>query len=301
MRPAVRFHGTYTALVTPFKDDDGQSIDWTALDALVDDQIAGGVAGLVPCGTTGESPALSEREQVEVIERVVQRAKGRVAVIAGTGTNSTRSSVERAKHAERTGADAVMVVAPYYNKPSQEGLFRHFRAVAESVACPVVVYNIPGRSSVDVMPETIERLAAAAQNVLAVKEATGNVLRTQTLVRMLGDRLSILSGDDALTLSIVASGGAGVISVTSNLLPAEVARATGLALSGDLAAARGRHLALLPLHEAMFLEPNPAPVKAALAAEGRMKDVVRLPIVAASEATRAAVAKALAAVRRGAA
>jgi 4-hydroxy-tetrahydrodipicolinate synthase len=298
MTLTLRLEGTYTALVTPFRADAEQSLDWEALDALLEAQVEGGVQGVVPCGTTGESPTLTAAEQTELVTRVVARVRGRVQVIAGTGTNSTRSTIERSKQAERAGVDAVMIVAPYYNKPSQEGLLQHFSAVAESVGCPVVVYNIPGRSVVDILPETLEKLCRRAKNVVAVKEATGNVLRTQTLARLFGDRLAILSGDDALTLPIVAAGGRGVISVTSNLLPREVSRATSLALLGPADEARRSHLALLPLHEALFLEPNPSPLKAALAMEGRMRDAVRLPLVPASEKTRAAIQAALQGVPR---
>jgi 4-hydroxy-tetrahydrodipicolinate synthase len=300
MTTAFRIQGTFTALVTPFKGDAAQSIDGEALDALVDRQIAGGVDGLVPCGTTGEAPTLSEGEQLEVISRVTARARGRIKVVPGTGTNSTRSTVERSKQAERAGADAVMVVCPYYNKPSQEGLLRHLLAVAESVSCPVVLYNIPSRTGVDLLPETLERLCKEAGNVVAMKEATGNVLRTQQLVRIFGDRLTVLSGDDALTLPIIAAGGRGVISVTSNLLPKEVARATALALEGSWTEARESHLALLRLHESLFLEPNPAPVKAALGMERSMSDAVRLPLIRASEATRRAIQAALDELRRSA-
>jgi 4-hydroxy-tetrahydrodipicolinate synthase len=299
MSKPLRIEGTYTAIVTPFRDAPGEEVDWEALEALVERQIEGGVSGVVPCGTTGEAPTLSEGEQLEVISRVVASARGRVAVIAGTGTNSTRATIESSKRAERAGADAVMVVSPYYNKPSQDGLLAHLSAVAESVRCPVVVYNIPGRTAVDVLPETLEKLCKRAANVVAVKEASGNVLRTQTLVRIFGERLAILSGDDALTLPIIAAGGRGVISVTSNLLPREVSRATSLALESLLVEARHSHLSLLPVHEALFLEPNPAPVKAALAMDRQMSDQVRLPMVRASEATRAAIKVALEGFRRG--
>jgi 4-hydroxy-tetrahydrodipicolinate synthase len=291
--------GTYTALVTPFRDDASQSINWEALDALVDHQIAGKVAGLVPCGTTGECPTLSQSEQIEVMQRVVRRVDGRAQVIAGAGTNSTRQTIERCKEAERAGVHGIMVVCPYYSRPSQEGLLQHFLAVADSVATPVVVYNIPGRTGVDLLPETLEKICLRAPNVVAVKEATGNVTRAQALVRRFGDRLAILSGDDALNLPILAVGGRGVISVVSNLLPSEVARATSLALQGLLAEARQAHLALLPVCEAMFLEPNPAPVKAALSIDGRMSDVVRPPLLAVSETTRAAIRAVMEQYRRG--
>jgi len=295
---SLRIEGTYTALVTPFRDEPGQPIDWAALDALVDGQIAGGVTGLVPCGTTGESPTLSHEEHAQVVERTVKRAGRRVQVIAGAGSNSTREAVGLVEHAERAGADAVMVVVPYYNKPSQEGLYRHFVEVASHTRLPVVLYNVPGRSVIDLLPETVARIVASAANVVAIKEATGNVLRAQRLVQTLGDRLVVLSGDDALTLPMIACGARGVISVTSNVLPAEVSRATRLALDGRGDEARRAHLALLPVHDAMFIDANPAPVKAALALRGVIKDTVRSPIFTPSEASRAAIAAALEAFSR---
>jgi 4-hydroxy-tetrahydrodipicolinate synthase len=294
-----RIEGTYTALVTPFRDEPGQPIDWAALDALVDAQVAGGVAGIVPCGTTGESPTLSHEEHAQVVERTIRRAAKRVQVIAGAGSNSTREAVGLAEQAERAGADSVMVVVPYYNRPTQEGLFRHFVEVASKVRLPVVVYNIPGRSGVDLAADTLARICDAAPNVVATKEATGNVLRAQHLAQKMGDRLVILSGDDALTLPMIASGARGVISVTANLFPAEVTRATRLALDGKLDEARRAHFALLPVHEAMFVEANPSPVKAALALRGAMKDAVRSPIFPATEASRAVIAGALEAFARG--
>jgi 4-hydroxy-tetrahydrodipicolinate synthase len=290
---ALRIEGTYTALVTPFKNEASQPIDWDALDKLIDAQIEGGVEGLVPCGTTGESPTLSHEEDAQVIARTVKRVAGRVQVIAGTGSNSTREAIAASREAERLGVDAVMLVVPYYNKPTQEGLFQHFVAVAQSVSCPVVVYNIPGRTVIDLSPDTLARIVEKAPNVVATKEATGNVLRAQELVRRFGSRLTVLSGDDALTLPMIAVGAKGVISVTSNLLPKAVAKATRLALAGEVEAARKAHLGLLPVHEAMFLEANPGPVKGALAMRGAMSDVVRGPLVAASEGTRKAISAAL--------
>jgi 4-hydroxy-tetrahydrodipicolinate synthase len=294
---AARFEGTYTALVTPFRED--QSVDWAAFDALIDAQIAGGVRGLVPCGTTGESPTLSHEEQLAIIARTVKRSAKRAHVIAGCGSNSTLEAIHLSREAEKSGADAVMIVVPYYNKPTQDGLVQHFVAVAKSVGCPVCVYNIPGRTGIDLLPDALGRILDAAPNVVSIKEATGNVLRAQELVRRFGSRLSVLSGDDALTLPMIACGARGVISVTSNVVPGGVARATELALAGDLAAARRAHLALLPLHEAMFLESNPAPAKAALAMRGAMLDVVRSPLVVASTKTREALSAALATWERG--
>jgi 4-hydroxy-tetrahydrodipicolinate synthase len=297
--PQLRFEGTYTALVTPFRDAPDQPIDWESLDALIDAQVAAGVAGVVPCGTTGESPTLSHEEHAQVVERTVKRAAKRIQVIAGAGSNSTREAIGLAQHAERAGADAIMVVVPYYNKPTPRGLVRHFVDVAASVRLPVVVYNIPGRSVIDLGPETLAAICAAAPNVVCVKEATGNVLRAQKLAQSMGDRLVVLSGDDSLSLPMISVGARGVISVTSNLLPAEVARATRLALEGKLDEARRAHLALLPVHDAMFLEANPAPVKAALAMRGAIQPGVRSPLVAVEESTRAAIAAALEAYARG--
>jgi 4-hydroxy-tetrahydrodipicolinate synthase len=291
--PQLRIEGTYTALVTPFREAPGQPVDWEALDALVDAQVTAGISGLVPCGTTGESPTLSHEEHAQVVERTIKRADKRTQVIAGAGSNSTREAIGLAQQAERAGADAVMVVVPYYNRPTAKGLFRHFADVAASVRLPVIVYNIPARTGVDLSVDTLERLCAAVPNIVGVKEATGNVLRAQKLVEVLGDRLVVLSGDDALSLPMIACGAKGVISVTSNVLPAQVTRATRLALDGKLDEARRAHLALLPVHEAMFIEANPCPVKVALAARGVMQPTVRSPLVAVEESTRAAVIAAI--------
>ena len=296
----LRLEGTYTAIITPFLDEPGQPVDWATLDALVDSQVAAGVAGIVPCGTTGESPTLSHEEHGKVIERTIKRAAGRVQVIAGAGSNSTREAVALVEHAERAGADAVMVVVPYYNKPTQEGLFRHFVEVSAHTKLPVVIYNIPARSVVDLAPETLARICAASPNVVATKEATGTVMRAQKLAQTMGDRLVVLSGDDALTLPMVAGGARGVISVTSNVLPAEVTRATRLALDGKLDEARRAHLSLLPVHEAMFIEASPGPVKAALALRGVGTGAVRSPIVTPTEGSRAAIGAALEAYARSA-
>lgn len=286
-----RFEGTFTALVTPFKDD--LSIDWDAFDKLVDGQIQGGISGLVPCGTTGESPSLDEEEQVELIRRCVKAAKGKAMVMAGTGTNSTASTIKYSKAAVKAGADAVMIVTPYYNKPTQEGLFQHYLAAAASVEVPVCVYNIPGRSIIDMTTDTLARICEKAPNVVAVKDATNNVVRCSETVRRLGSRVTVLSGDDTLTLPMISVGAKGVISVTSNVLPAEVTKATRLSLEGRMEEARREHLALSNVYDTMFLEANPACPKAALAHLGRMKDVVRGPMVKCSEAARAKVIAAL--------
>jgi 4-hydroxy-tetrahydrodipicolinate synthase len=285
--------GTYTAIVTPFSKG-GETVDFAALDAFVEAQIAGGVSGIVPCGTTGEAPTLSEEEQVAVIQRVVSVVAGRVPVVAGTGSFSTKKTVLASKAAVAAGADGVMIVMPYYNKPSQDGMREHVLAVARAVACPIILYNIPGRSVVDLSADTTVRICEAAPNVIAVKDATGNVLRCQELKRRLGQRLTIMCGDDALTLAMMAAGASGVISVTSNVRPKETSEVTRLFAKGDIDGARAAHFALLDLHGLMFVEPNPAPAKAALAAAGRMNADVRGPLLAASEATRRAISEAIA-------
>ncbi|TKD13304.1 4-hydroxy-tetrahydrodipicolinate synthase [Polyangium fumosum] len=289
----LTFSGTFTALVTPFTTD-GDAVDLVALDALVEAQIAGGVSGLVPCGTTGESPTLSDEEQVLVIKRVVEVAKGRVPVVAGTGSFSTKKTISASKAALAAGADAVMVVMPYYNKPSQDGMREHVLSIARAVPAPIVLYNIPGRCVVDLSAETTAQICERAPNVVALKDATGNVLRCQELKRKLGDRLTVLSGDDALTLAFGAVGASGVISVTSNVRPREVSEVTRALQANDFARARACHFALVELHNTMFLEPNPAPAKAALAAMGRMTPAVRQPLLPASDATQRKVAEALA-------
>jgi 4-hydroxy-tetrahydrodipicolinate synthase len=300
----MKLQGAYTALVTPF--DRQGAVDFDALDRLVDAQIAGGIAGLVPCGSTGESATLDDDEHVAVVQRVVKRAAGRVPVIAGAGSNATAHAVELAERCAETGADAVMVVMPYYNKPTQPGLVAHSVAVARSIASkPVVLYNIPGRTGIDLLPESVEQICMQASNVVAMKEATGNVLRAQDLLRRLGDRLTVLSGDDGLTLPMMAIGAAGVISVTSNLvtsnlLPADVQRVCTDVNEGRWADARKRHLALLPVHEAMFLESNPSPVKGAMADAGMLDPMVRPPLVVATEPTRAKVRSIVAEYRAGA-
>jgi len=302
---SLRFEGTYTAIITPFRDAPAEAqrtIDWEAYEKLVQAQIDGGINGIVPCGTTGESPTLDHDEQRELIERTVKlcaKTAGKCIVLAGTGTNSTRSTIALSQAAEKAGADAIMVVTPYYNKPTQDGLREHYVTVAASVKCPVVVYNVPSRSIVDLTADTLARIAEAAPNVVATKDATGNVLRAAEVVRLLGDRITVLSGDDALTLPMIAVGAKGVISVTSNALPAAVVRATRLALAAKLDEARKAHLALMRVHEVMFVEANPSPVKAAVAHKLKISDAVRGPLLRASEGARAKVLAALAAYEAG--
>jgi 4-hydroxy-tetrahydrodipicolinate synthase len=288
-----RIEGTWPALVTPFSPD-GVDIDFAALDRLVEDQIKGGVSGLVPCGTTGETPTLDDAEQVAVIKRVVAAAKGRVPVFAGTGSFSTKKTIDASKAAIEAGADGVMVVMPYYNKPSQDGMREHVLAIARAVPQPIILYNVPSRSVVDLGVDATARICEAASNVVAIKDATGNVLRCQELKRRLGDRLTVMCGDDGLTVAMMAVGAAGVISVTSNVLPRAVSDVTRLVRENDWDRARAAHLALLEIHALMFVEPNPAPAKAALAAMGKMNDSVRLPLLPVSEGARRQIGEAMA-------
>lgn len=288
-----RIDGTWTAIVTPFSPD-GAEVDLPALDRLVKDQIAGGVSGLVPCGTTGETPTLDDAEQILVIERVVAAAKGRVPVFAGTGSFSTKKTIAASKAALAAGADGVMVVMPYYSKPSQDGLREHVLAIARAVAGPIMLYNVPSRTVADLAADTTAKICEEAANVVAIKDATGNVLRCQELKRRLGDRLTVMCGDDALAVSMMAVGASGVISVTSNVRPRAVSDVTRFVRENAWDRARAAHLALLEVHGLMFVEPNPAPAKAALAAEGKMTAAVRLPLVPASEGMRRQVLEALA-------
>lgn len=287
---SLLLQGVYTALVTPFTKD-GSSIDFEAYEKLLAQQIDGGVTGLVPCGTTGESPTLSDAEQRDLIARTVRFAKGRVAVLAGSGSNSTKKSIEASKAAFEAGADGVMIVAPYYNKPSQEGLFRHVTEIAKAVPGPIVVYNIPGRSIVDLSVDTLLRIADACPNVVGVKDASGNAFFVQELQGKARGRIADLSGDDPLTLPLMSVGARGVISVTSNLYPRQVSEVVADALAGKWADAERKSAALFPIHRALFSEPSPAPIKAALALKGLMNDSVRLPIVEATEACKSQLAQ----------
>lgn len=287
-----RHQGAYTALVTPFRDG---LVDEESLRALVERQIVGGIHGLVPCGTTGESVTLDYDEHVRVVRIVVEQTKKRVPVIAGAGMNDTRATIELVKLVEETGADGLLLVCPYYNRPSQAGLEAHFRAIAAATPLPIVLYNIPSRTGCDLSVATLARLADVP-SIVAIKEATGNVVRAQQILCELGDRFDVLSGDDALTLPMMSIGGTGVISVTSNLFPAEVAAVTNAALAGDYATARARHMRLAPVHESMFVETNPGPIKAMMAEAGLLAPEVRLPICWPAESsiaiTRAAIARA---------
>src|SRR3954463_6041033 len=271
------FTGVITALVTPLR---GDALDEEALRRLVDEQIASGVDGLVPVGTTGESPTLTNEEHLRVIQLVVEATKKRVPVIAGTGSNSTRETIGLSAAARRVGADGLLLVTPYYNRPGQEHLYRHFKAVVEAVPLPSVLYNVPGRTACDLLPETIVRLAQLPQ-VVGVKEATGSALRASQVLAQLGsknDQVALLSGDDATAYPLFALGARGVISVVSNVAPKQMSAMGDAAAAGDWKKARELHYQLLPLGEGLFVEANPIPVKTAMAMMGRIAEEIRAPL-----------------------
>jgi len=285
-KPDIVIHGAITALVTPMRDGE---VDFAALGRLVEEQIAAGIHGLVAVGTTGESATLSVPEHVRVIRRVVEVADKRVPVIAGAGANATAEAIELSKASEAAGADALLHVTPYYNKPPQEGLYRHYAAIARETALPIVLYNVPGRTGCDLLPATVARLAEI-DSIVAIKEAS-DVRRASELLAAVGDRIAVLSGDDIVALPVMALGGRGVISVVSNVVPGHMARLCDAARQGDLARAREVHFDLLPLFELLFAEPNPIPVKAALELMGVMSGEVRPPLAPCSPALRARLAE----------
>jgi 4-hydroxy-tetrahydrodipicolinate synthase len=269
------FSGTFTALVTPFRNGE---VDVEALEGMVEFQIQHGVSGLVPCGTTGETPAMSEAEDRVVVGTVVRIANGRVPIIAGTGSNSTDMAIKYTKMAQEVGADGSLQVAPYYNKPTQEGLYRHFAAIAESTALPLVLYNIPGRTGVTISADTIARLAEIP-NIVGVKDSTLSMNMISDVIRLCGEEFDVLSGDDPMTLPLVALGGRGVISVASNVAPGAVSDMVRAVLEGDWERGRELHYELLPLFRALFVETNPIPVKTAASLLGLCSDEMRLPLV----------------------
>ena len=282
----MELRGAYTAIVTPFTADG--VVDEEALRTLVEAQIVGGIDGIVPCGTTGESPTLSHEEHIHVIELVVQFVNGRCAVIAGTGSNSTQEAIELTQEAKRVGANASLQVSPYYNKPTQEGLYQHFRKIAEEGGLPIIIYDIPGRCGVGVAIDTLVRLRNdLPQQVIGLKEATGTTERIATLRALLGKDFSILSGDDSLTLPMMSLGADGVISVASNIVPREVRDMVHAALDGDFSRAREVNARLTPVFKDLFIETNPIPVKAALAMAGRIQETYRLPMTRMGEQNRA--------------
>ncbi|HKG76139.1 MAG TPA: 4-hydroxy-tetrahydrodipicolinate synthase [Beijerinckiaceae bacterium] len=276
-----RLSGSLTALVTPFRDD---AFDEDAFRAHVRWQIENGTHGFVPVGTTGESPTLSHDEHKQVVEACIDEAKGRVPVIAGAGSNSTDEAIDFSRHAEEAGADAVLVVTPYYNKPTQEGLYQHFKAINNAIGIPIIIYNIPARSVIDMSVDTMKRLFEL-KNIVGVKDATANVARVSLQRQAMGEEFIQLSGEDATALGFMAHGGHGCISVTSNVAPRLCSDMQQACLSGDYAGAVRVQDRLMPLHTALFIETNPSPVKYALSALGRMSDEVRLPLVPMSSET----------------
>ena len=270
------FNGAHTALVTPFKD---REFDEVAFRKLIDTQFENGIAGIVPCGTTGESPTLSHDEHARVIEIAIDATAGRGIVIAGTGSNSTREAIALTQSAERAGADAALLVCPYYNKPSQEGLFQHYRAIAASTQLPLMLYSIPGRSVIEITVETQERLHKECPNIMAMKEAGGDPERVSQIREILPDSYQVLSGDDALTLPFMERGAVGVVSVASNLIPAQLAALVSAMLDGDSHKAIQIHAECTPLFEGLLsLDTNPVPIKEALALTGLMTNELRLPL-----------------------
>jgi 4-hydroxy-tetrahydrodipicolinate synthase len=269
------FEGSCVALATPFKDG---SIDEKALQELVEFQIAGGTSCIVPCGTTGESATMSHREHGRVIELTVKYVRKRIPVMAGTGSNSTQEAIELTKHARDAGVDGALVVAPYYNRPTQKGLFEHFRTLARTVPLPMIIYNIPGRTGVNVLPATLVDLARSEKNIVGVKEASANIDQSSELIRELGPSFDVLSGDDSLTLPILSVGGKGVISVLANIVPQDVAALCAAWKKGDAARALELHLKMFPLVKALFIETNPVPLKTAMGWLRMCSSEMRLPL-----------------------
>src|ERR1051326_1934439 len=289
MTARTSFKGSFTALVTPFKNG---SVDEEAYRGLIDWQLAEGTNGLVPVGTTGESPTLSHKEHHQVVGWCIEQARGRAPVIAGAGSNSTAEAIEMSREAEKAGADAVLVVTPYYNKPTQEGLYQHFKAINDVIGIPIIIYNIPSRSVIDMSVETMKRLFEL-KNIAGVKDATASMVRVSQQRQAMGPGFNQLSGEDATALGFMAHGGHGCISVTANVAPRLCAEFQGACLKGDFAAALKLQDKLMPLHNALFIETNPAPAKYALSVLGKCADTVRLPMVSLAEKTRAAVREAM--------
>jgi 4-hydroxy-tetrahydrodipicolinate synthase len=283
------FKGTYTAIITPFTLEN--EVDFEKLRELVDIQIEGGVDGIVPCGTTGESPTLSFEEHEAVIQTVIDQAGGRVQVIAGTGSNNTVESVHLTKKAAEFGADGALVIMPYYNKPMPEGQYAHFRTVAEEGGLPVVVYNVPGRTGKSIMPETLARMFDEIDNIRALKDAAGDIDFTCSVLNLCD--ITVLSGDDSLTYPMMAVGGSGVISVASNVVPADMSALVSLAAAGKMKEARSAHFRLWNLFKALFIETNPIPVKEALSMTGRINGALRLPLSRMEKPARSVLADAL--------
>ena len=268
------FTGSLVAIITPFRNG---KVDEKSLGDLIEWQIAGGTDGIVPCGTTGESATLTHEEHNRVITFTVEAVRGRVPVVAGTGSNSTEEAIDLTRHAKKVGADAALLISPYYNKPTQEGLYQHHKALAESVDLPQILYNIPGRTAVNMTPQTVTRLAKL-KNIVGIKEGAGSLQQVSEIVSLCGERFTVLSGDDPLTLPMLAVGARGVITVTANIAPAEMAAMVDAWEAGDAAKARAIHYKLYPLFQALFLETNPIPVKHAVSLMGRATAELRLPL-----------------------
>ncbi len=270
------FKGAFVAIVTPFKNG---KIDEEKLRELIEFQIENGTHGIVPCGTTGESATLSYEEHKKVVQITVEQVKGRVPVIAGSGSNSTREALELTAFAKEAGADAALVITPYYNKPTQEGLYQHYKKLVEETKFPIVIYNVPGRTGCDILPETVASLASQFKEIIGIKEATGSVRRaTEILEKIEREDFSLLSGDDFIVYPLICVGAKGVISVVSNIAPADMAQLVSSALEGDYGRAKALHYKLQPLCRAMFIETNPIPVKTALALMGKIEEELRLPL-----------------------
>ncbi|KRT69017.1 MAG: dihydrodipicolinate synthase [candidate division NC10 bacterium CSP1-5] len=283
------FEGSIVAMVTPFRDG---KVDEPKIRELVEFHVKNGTDAIVPCGTTGESPTLSHAEHKRVVEVTIEAAAGRIPVVAGTGSNSTAEAIELTQHAKKAGADGVLMVCPYYNKPTQAGLIAHYTAVAAAVDIPIIMYNIPGRTGVNMLTETVAALAELP-SVVGMKEASGSLEQMTEVISLCGDRLTVVSGDDTLTLPLMAVGGKGVISVVANIVPKETAEMTRAALNGDWKRAKELHLRLFPLCKAMFYETNPIPVKTAMQLLGRLNGELRLPLCPMSQANRDKLQKAL--------
>ena len=279
------FEGSFVAIVTPFKNG---KVDAKALKGLIEFHIKNGTNGIVPCGTTGESATLDHQEHEKVIRIAVETCEGRLPVLAGTGSNSTHEAIELTLTAQKLGADGALLITPYYNKPTQEGLYQHFAAVAKETKLPIVLYNVPSRTSINMLPATVARLSQI-ENIVGIKEASGNLVQVSEIIKSCGPAFEVISGEDALTWPILALGGKGVISVTANLVPDKFARLCSAALAGDMETARSAHYELMKLNDIMFIETNPIPVKTALAIMGRIDNEFRAPLCAPSENNLAAL------------
>ena len=288
-KEAAMLKGSIVAIVTPFKKG---KVDEKAFGDLIEWHIAQGTNAIVPCGTTGEASTLDYKEHYRVIDIAVKIVNGRVPVVAGTGANSTDETIEITEHARKSGADAALLVTPYYNKPTQEGLYRHYKMVAEQVDIPIVLYNVPGRTAVNMLPPTVARLAEI-KNIIAIKEATGDMKQVSEVIRLCGDRMIVISGDDFTTLPLLALGGKGVISVSANVMPKEVSEMCSFWMKGQHDKARALHYKLEPLNASMFIETNPIPVKTALAMMGKIREEFRMPLCEMAPANKEKLKKVL--------